>query len=486
MIRNMKKLIILMVGILVYSCSNNIEDLNQNVKDPASVSGESLFTSAEKSLVDQMVDLNVNNNNTKLWAQYLQETTYTDESNYDQVTRTIPAQHWSVMYKDVLKDLDQATKTINNTTYLPAEETLKPNKLAIIEILKIYTYANLVETFGNVPYTEALDINNLLPKYDDGLTIYKDLISRLTDVVNSLDTSLGSFGSSDRIYEGNTAQWVKFGNSLKLRMGILLSDVDPAFAESTVTSAISGGVIMSRSDNAEFQYLGSAPNTNPIYANLVLSGRHDFVAAKTIVDMLTNLNDPRLSLYFEPVDGGGYAGGVIGDGATYSSYSHVTQKLREPTLPGDIFDYAEVEFLMAEAAARGFAVPGTAKEHYDAGITESIEYWGGSSADAATYLAQPSVDYTTALANSSATTPWKEVIGNQKWLALFNRGMEAWTSIRLLDYPTMTPPIEAVSGYPNRYTYPIIEQTLNGDNYQEASSAIGGDAAETKLFWDLN
>ncbi|MEZ4803819.1 MAG: SusD/RagB family nutrient-binding outer membrane lipoprotein [Gelidibacter sp.] len=483
----MKKIIILLIGFIIYSCSDNLESLNENIKDPAAVPGESLFTGAEKNLVDQVVDLNVNLNNTKLWVQYLQETTYTDESNYDQVTRTIPQNHWDAMYKDVLKDLDESSKVISATTYsLPDDIAAKPNKLLINEILTVYTYANLVETFGDVPYTEALDIDNLLPKYDDGLTVYKDLIVRLTAAINSLDTGTGSYGAADRIYEGDVSKWKKFANSLKLRMGNLLSDVDPALAESTMLEAIASGVITSSDDDATYTYLSADPNTNPIYANLVLSGRFDFVAGATIIDALVAFNDPRLPLFFEPTDDGTYLGGEIGDAATYANYSHLSEPFNTATLPGVLFDYSEVEFILAEAAARGFAVPGSAESHYNAGITASILFWGGSMADATAYLAQPSVSYASAIASSSAAMPWKEVIGTQKWIALFNRGNEAWTSIRLLDYPIMAEPIDAQSGYPNRYTYPIIEQTLNGASYTAAAAAIGGDMTETQLFWDLN
>lgn len=483
----MKKLALLITAVIFASCSGELENLNENIKDPLAVPGESLFTSAEQSLVDQVVDLNVNNNNTKLWAQYLQETTYTDESNYDQVTRTIPETHWSVLYKDVLKDLDEAGKVIAETTYLTAEqEELKPNKLVIIEILNVYTYSILIETFGDVPYTEALDIENLLPKYDDGETIYKDLVVRLTTAINALDLSKESFGNADRIYNGNVAKWKKFAASLKLRMGILLSDVDPSFAKTTVESAVAAGVFTSNADNAAFTYMGADPNTNPIHAELVLTGRKDFVAAKTIIDIMNALDDPRRPLYFLPTDDGTYKGGNIGETSSYATYSHVSAQVEEATFPGIIFDYSEVEFLLAEAVARTFDVGGTVKGHYDSGIIASVVDWGGTEADAMTYLAQPNVDYDSAILASSATTPWKEVLGTQKWIALYNRGLEAWTSIRLLDYPLMTTPAAPDSGYPNRYTYPIIEQTLNGANYSAASAAIGGDAAETRLFWDLN
>ncbi|MCK0147984.1 SusD/RagB family nutrient-binding outer membrane lipoprotein [Arenibacter sp. F26102] len=519
----MKKLAILITAVIFASCSSDLESLNENIKDPLAVPGESLFTGAQKSLVDQVVDLNVNNNNTKLWAQYLQETTYTDESNYDQVTRTIPATHWSILYKDVLKDLDEAKIVIEATTYsTPELEALKPNKLVIIEILNVYAYSILVETFGDVPYTEALDIDNLLPKYDDGETVYKDLIGRLTAAISALDESNESFGTADRIYGGDVAKWKKFAASLKLRMGIVLSDVDAAFAKTTVESAVAAGVFTSNEDNAAYEYLGSDPNTNPIYDNLVLSGRKDFVAGMTIIDIMqprsyeyledsnedgvindeddptvvpgsVSSTDPRMKYYFasnidaDPsVEQVVYFGGEIGNLANYSSHTHVNAQMEEATFPGIILDYSEVELLLAEARARLFEVGGTAKEHYDAGITASILDWGGTEDEATTYLSQPNVDYDLAILASTATTPWKEVIGTQKWIALYNRGLEAWTSIRLLDYPLMATPVEAVSGFPNRYTYPIIEQSLNGANYGTASSAIGGDEAETKLFWDLN
>ena len=230
----------------------------------------------------------------------------------------------------------------------------------------------------------------------------------------------------------------------------------------------------------------SPPNTNPIHDNLVLSGRKDFVAATTIIDVMNALDDPRRPLYFTPTEDGTYKGGNIGETSSYTTYSHVSAQVEEATFPGIILDYAEVRFLLAEARARLFEVGGTPKEHYDAAITASILDWGGTATEAADYLAQPNVDYDLSILASTATTPWKEVIRTQKWIALYNRGLEAWTSIRLLDYPAMAVPTDAVSGFPNRYTYPIIEQSLNGANYGTASAAIGGDEAETKLFWDLN
>ncbi|WP_258455221.1 SusD/RagB family nutrient-binding outer membrane lipoprotein [Aequorivita sp. CIP111184] len=457
--------------------------MNENIKDPASVSGESLFASAQKQLADQVVTPNVNLNNLRLWTQQLQETTYTDESRYNQVTRSIPDNHWRELYRDVLKDLDQASQNIAETTYLTDElNGRKPNKQAIIEVLTVYAYSNLVETYGDIPYTEALDIDNLLPKYDDGLTVYKDLISRLTAAINSMDTSLNSFESGeDLMYRGDVSNWKKFANSLKLRMGITLSDVDAGLSQSTVQSAYTSGVFGSNADNASYIYRNAAPNNNPMNNNLVLSGRNDYVAGKTIVDMMNDLEDPRRAAYFTTVDGE-YIGGTIGSRSSYANFSHVSDRIVNAAEPGVIMSYDEVEFLLSEAAARGYSVGGDAESHYIAAITASFDYWNVSGV--AGYLAKPEVDYTTALAASTSTPSWKKVIGTQAYFGLYNRTFAPYLSVRRLDYPVLVEPVSAQSGFPVRYTYPVGEQTLNGLNYDSASSAIGGDAPETQLFWD--
>lgn len=479
----MKKLILIFTAaLLAASCSDNLESLNQNIKDPTSVSGESLFASAQKQLADQVVTPNVNLNNLRLWTQQLQETTYTDESNYDQTTRPIPGNHWRQMYRDVLKDLDESARIISNIDS-PLTNDQKANKLAIIEILMVYSYANLVETFGDIPYSEALDIENPLPKYDDGLTVYQDLISRLTTAINNIDESNGSFtGSEDLMYNGDSSGWKKFGNSLKLRMGITLSDVDPGLSQSTVQSAFSSGLFTSNADNGSYQYRSNSPNNNPMNDNLVLSGRNDYVAGATIVDLMNGLGDPRRASFFTTV-GGDYLGGEIGSASTYSDFSHVADRIVDPTEPGVILSYVEVEFLLAEAAARGYAVGGDAESHYVAGITASFDYW--IAGDPSAYLAQPNVDYASALAMSTSSPAWKEVVGTQAYIALYNRTFASYLSVRRLDYPVLVEPTENQSGFPVRYTYPTTEQTLNGTNYDAAAAAIGGDTAENRLFWDL-
>jgi hypothetical protein len=482
----MKKIFKIFLVLLVFSSCTKFQDLNKNIKDPTSVPGESLFTAAQKRLFDQMVTPNVNLNIWRMFTQQWTETTYTDEANYDIITRPIPGNQWNQLYVSVLKNLDESAKVIAATGSLPGDNPeVITNKLAIIEVMTVYAYSILVESFGNVPYTEALKTGILLPKYDDGLTIYEDLINRLNKAIGNMNQNFGSLGAYDNMYGGDVSRWYKFANSLKLRMGMLLSDVDNTLAKTTVEAA-APNVITSNTDNARLIYLSTQPNDNPIYENLVASGRNDFVAANTLVDKMNDLNDPRLPFYFTQVDTSSvigtpklaYVGGIYGASNNFAHYSHVADKIQTPTFEAIIFDASEVEFLLAEGAERGFAISGTAEEHYNNAITRSIEYWGGAPADIATYLAEPKVAY------STATGTWQQKIGEQKWIGLYNRGFESWTAWRMLDYPVLVKPADAKTDIPLRLTYPVVEQTLNGTNFNAAAAAIGGDLVTTKLFWD--
>lgn len=476
----MKKVILIALSLLVVvSCKTDdqYEDYNRDPKNPTQVDADFLFNAAVKSLFDQMTSTNVNTNVFKLLAQYFTETQYFDEANYDLTTRNIPQNHWSEMYRDVLLDLQTAKQNVMDDAGLSEGE--KNTRIAQIEVLMVYTFQQLVDTFGNIPYTETLDpVTFPLPVYDDAATIYTDLITRINAAIPNLT---GSGFGTDNIYGGDMAKWAKFGNSVKLKLGIHLSDVDAATAKSTVESAIAGGVFTSNADNAILLYSGSTPNTNPLWVDLEQSGRSDFVAANTIVDVMNPLNDPRRAYYFDNNLGDDvYVGGIYGDKNAFTDYSHLGTLLYDPTFRGDILDYAEVSFYLAEAAERGFAVSGTAESHYAEAITASILDWGGTDAEATTYLATPAVAY------ASAAGDWKAKIGNQFWIAMYNRGFVGWTVWRRFDVPTFNLPADTGNPVPTRYTYPVNEQNLNDTNRTDAADAIGGDEQTTKLFWDVN
>lgn len=473
---NKIKIFALSLLVLASSCTKNLTSLNDDPKNPKDVPAYSLFTNAQRSLARTLSSSNVNLNIFRLIMQYWEETTYLDESRYDLQGRSIPQNLWTAMYRDVLRDLKEADSLV--PVQVTEDLVMQKNQRMVIDILEVYTYYYLVSTYGDIPYSQALNIDNVFPKYDNAKTVITDLLSRLDTDIAGLNPSSGSFGHADIIYSGDVTMWKKFANTLKMKMGMLVADSDPAMAQTAVEGAVASGVFTSNDDNAMFGFLSSPPNTNPIWEDLVQSGRKDFVAASTVVDELSSLNDPRMSLYFTKDAGGGYSGGDPGHSSNYATFSKPAVAITAPEYPGLLMDYSETEFLLAEAVERGFSVGGTAMDHYNKAVTASIEYWGGTAAGAATYLAQPAVNYLT------ASSDWKETIGMQQWLALYNRGWDSWTSWRRLDYPALSPAYRAVSDIPVRYTYPVNEQNYNTTNYNSAASAIGGDAVATKLFWD--
>jgi hypothetical protein len=236
-------------------------------------------------------------------------------------------------------------------------------------------------------------------------------------------------------------------------------------------------VFTSNADNANLAYGTSQPNTNPIWVDLVDSGRDDFVAASTFIDTLLAKADPRIDNFFTfDQTGSGYSGADPGVQSAYAQYSHVHPTITEADYPGLLLDYAETKLFLAEAAQRGFNVGGSALTHYNEGVTASILYWGGTTAEALAYLAMPQNAYNPA--------NYKKSIGVQKWIALYNRGWDAWIEWRRLDYPQLLPAHDALSAIPLRYPYPVNEQNVNRANFEAASTAIGGDEVDTKLWWD--
>lgn len=466
------------------SCTKNITDLNINPTRPSTVLSANLFSNASINLADRMASTNVNTNNFRLFVQYWTETIYRDETRYNLNQRSISDDWWAEFYRDIIKDLEEASKQVDKETSLaPAEAA---NRKAINEILTVYSYYTLVTTFGDIPYSQALDIDNLQPTYDNAAEVYAKISARLDAALTALDPASPAYGSADLILNGDVAGWNRFGNSLKMRMGMLLADVDPATAQTMVLAA-APNVVASNEENVKMRYLASPPNTNPVWEDLIQSGRHDFVGAKPFIDTLKAYNDPRLPFYFnrDITTDSFYIGQTPGARATFNNFSAPSSTISQPEFPYTFFSYAEMEFLKAEAVERGFAVGGTAEEHYNNAIDASIEEWGGTADDAGSYRLQPSVKYTTAAGD------YKEKIGVQSWIALYNRGYDAWTQLRRLDYPRLEVPSGALfsdqetPSVITRMTYPVVEQNLNKGSYEKASSAVGKDQITQKLWFDM-
>ncbi len=488
---------------LTTSCVSNLGDsYNVNPKLAASASAAGFISNAERTLVRTVNSSSVNLNPLRFYMQYWAATDYPTESRYDLITRNIPLNFWNALYRDCIQDLRAGKNAVATDISIPSDS--KTNTLAVAELLEIYAWATLVETFGNVPYTQALDPTNLQPKYDDQATIYADLIARLDAVIGKFDTSKSvGTGVDDLIFPENsgssTAKWLKFAYAMKLRMALVIADADPTKAK-TMAEATAGKLPSSSADAVALAFDRTLPNTNPLYEDLVNSRRSDFVGASTFINPLKGLGstaggvpvtgavDPRLDDYFNPAllpanASNPYVGGTVGRTNNKETLSQPGDKLRSATLPGVLISYAQVELMEAEAIERGFVLGGTAASHYNAGVTASIQEWGGSTADANAYLALPSIAYSTAQGD------YKQKIGYQFWVALYNQPTESWTQWRRLDYPQLplaASPLNGITVIPRRFTYPSSEPNLNPTNYAAAAAALGstGDNVATKLFWD--
>jgi hypothetical protein len=481
-----KILITIFLTTVFLACDDRLEELNLPTKAASEVPAAPLFANGLNELFYMMNNSNTNINVFRLYAQYWAQTTYPDESQFNMVNRRNPDNFWRGAYRDALKDLDEAAKITSKTWEAEGlTEVERDNRLGTIDVAKVYIYGALVDAFGAVPYTDALDPDKVLqPTYESGAAVYDKIIAQLDAAIAMMNPAEGSWPEDqDPMYGGDIALWLKFANSVKLKLAINLADVNSSKASTMVSQAAAGGLILTNDENAAFTYLDAFPNTHPIHEDLVQSGRADYVVANTLIDKLNALSDPRIEVFAEPLsDGVTYEGGVYGTNNTYAQKSHIGEIFHDPTLEGLILDAAEVHFMLAEAVARGLAAPGTAEAHYNMGITASMEYWGIASADIAAYLADPAVAYATAAGD------WKQKIGTQHWIALYNRGFEGWTVWRRLDFTGFnTPPMMTYADIPERFIFPVEEATLNGTNLAAAIQLIGGnDSAQTKVFWDVN
>ncbi len=476
----MKKSIfyILPAVLLLGACTKDISSYNNQTKKAAVVPAAPLFTEGTLSLTNQLAN-NGGGNISLHIVEYMAQAVIEDNAQYNFQTAGMPGTQWNSLYEGCLNNLKRSDSILSQSVgLLPA--TLA-NQRACVDITAVYAWYILVTSFGNIPYTEALNPDNLFPKYDDQHAIYTDLLARLDKDLANLNTSGVGFAlSEDLWFGGNIPNWISFANSLKMMMGMTLADVDPTTAQ-TVVEAASPLAITSTAQNCIMKY-GSTPSNNPMYANFVTAKRNDYVASQPLMNQLLSNADPRRSSYYGKAPATGtYVGAVMGVQTTFSTVSGPSTKDSASTLPYVVLDYSEMEFLRAEAVARGFNVGGTVESHYDQGITQSIKYWGGADSSVSRYLADPSVAYTTAV----GSTPLQK-IALQKWISLYNHPDHEWIDIRRLDYPVLPAPVGAVSGFPTRLFYPQTEQTVNGTNYTQAAAAIGGDVVTTKLFWDIH
>lgn len=460
------------------SCEKSFNDLNINPKSASEVPANTLFLAGQKNLADVYSSSNWTSSPFRVLAQVWTQTANINEARYQFTTNNAPSGWWTNLYTKVLSNLEEAKSKYKNDL---TTEVVKSNKTLITDVLQVYTYSLLVNTYGDIPYSESLNRNIPFPKYDDAKTVTDDLINRLDYAIAHLDINAGSFGAVDQIYKGDVSKWKKFAATLKLKLALLYADIDANKASTKATEAINAGLL---TENASFAYVtGAVVNANPVWQDLVNGTYATYYApAEYFIKTLLNWNDPRLPLLFTKDINGGYSGAIAGLGGVNSNLSKFGNYWLAATTPSVLLSKVETEFLLAEARERGINTAGTAADHYHAAIRTSILELGGTNKEADDYINQNTVNYKTASGN------WKQKIGYQKWLAFGNRNWDSWTEIRRLGYPdlnTVSPPKNPLSTLPKRFYYPLAEQNSNKKHWEAAVAKLAGgkDEVTAKLFW---
>ena len=489
---------LLAVGALASTgCQTDLTSLNTNPNSPTSAPAGALFTNAVVTEVPRFAGNSLSG--TSLFAQHFAQVQYVDEDRGHLRPGAMDA--FFGAYASELEDLEKVAAA--------GKASASPNTSGPARVMQVWGYQNMTDVFGDIPYSEALKGDSVggsqKPKYDTQQSIYTALFKTLTDAsatmkAGSTDAGLGG---ADPIYKGDMAKWLKFSNSLRARMALRISKADAAKAATELAAALSGpgGVMTSNADNATLAYPGDGVFDNPFAANF--AGRDDHRVSKTLLDTMNALLDPRVPIYAQPTksDPTKYVGLQNGlDNVTVTPFFNTTSRVGVILYPGStvygtfgtaagkkvpsyVMTFAEMSFIQAEAANRslGGLTPAAATAFYNAGVTASITQWGGTAAQAATYLAQPGVAY------AGGATGLAQ-IGLQKWISLFTQGTEAWSEWRRTGNPAsikMGPKAYAdTPNIPRRFLYPVSEAAVNKASLVAAIAAQGPDGYYTRIWWD--
>jgi len=500
----MKKTILYLISflliIVVNSCTKDFEEMNTDPNAITQVEPAYFFS----GMVQQVFANYQRNVNLypDFYSDYFANTVSSFRSPAYEYNDGWIGNQWREHYADFLRK-SNAIKDDYKDNPLYAEQ------LAISEIFTCYWWSRMTDTYGDIPYFNA-GYGESVP-YSSQQEIYKDLFVRLDAAISKLPAGDNQvkYGEYDLIYGGDATKWKKFGNSLRLRLAMRISNIDPVTAKTVAEAAIASGVMTSNSDVAKV----------PMWS----SGWYDYLhqmcwwwdntrVSKTFTNYLYNQSsigeDPRAPYWLtykrdgkattkEQLGLAEYVGLENGysvnmpanknDRATINLFGGYKDFSGEGTnaMYCSVMFYSEVVFLQAEASLRGWG-SGNANALFKDGIKASMDYVGVDAVSAQSYI-----DGVADL-NGNNEAKLKSLI-TQKWLANFPNGVEAWADFRRTDYPDVILPIDGVSGnatvaqgtYVKRIRYPNNQHELNADMIPASLNSLSQDRMDIKVWWDV-
>lgn len=509
-------------GVLASSCTKNYESLNTNpslLTDSQTIAAlATAFGPLEQSIyADYQTAQNLSADS---YAGYMMAPTYFNSGQND--ANYFMVDSWNANgFKDQYNQIMAVVAKFAEA----GVKTARPDEWAVALIIEVDAMQRVTDRFGPIPYSKAGTSITSIP-YDSQDSVYSEFFRQLDTATANLQTYIAAnpgskpLSSGDLVYGGDYTEWLKFANSLRLRLAMRIVKADPTTAQAQAEKALTaaGGLMTVPGDDALFAQSGT--RNNDIW--LVTASYKNNCMGGALVCYLNGYKDPRLPKYASPATDplvpGQYIGiriGInVGSASTeYAGFSTPnTDSTFIQTAPQYLMTAAEVWFLKAEAALRGWSNAGTAQADYETGIQTSFLQWGVTSS---TYLTdntsveQPYVDphnagnndatdvSTSVIAYNAAGTQEQQLeqIITQKWIAMYPDGQEAWADYRRTGYPILFPVVLNNSGGTistqtqiRRLPYPSIEYTTNGPAVTNAVSTLlgGPDNGGTREWWDVN
>lgn len=504
--------------VLVMACTDKFEEYNTNTNKLSKLEPSQLpflFSKAQSVASNNGWNYQIAQNLFHdQYCQYFANTTTYFPSDRLVIRMDWIRAAWNPIYTEVVPQL----QTIIEETDPGSAEN------ALAQIWWVYTFHRLTDTWGPVPYFSVGGEGSDVP-YDAQDLIYDDMFKRLASAINVLDGFAGQnvFGDYDLIYEGDVDKWKKFANTLRLRLAVRISGVNASRAKTEGEAAVASGTLTtSPGDDALIERSKNGDDFN----GLSIMDWNEFRMSATMESVLKGYDDPRMPIYFLPAtttdDYEGLRNGLTSADMAVAlnrpeANSHHGDRWSSTTgleTPSNVMATAEADFLKAEAVLLGWSVGGTAQQHYENGIKNSMAQWGITDAakvnayinSAATPI--PPGDSQNSPAVSSAPVAFgataaqqKEQITIQKWLALYPEGVEAWADIRRSrafklypvkqsDNPDLPNPADInapTNNWIRRIPFITDEKQTNGDEVTKAVPLLNGpDNIATKLWWDVN
>ncbi len=482
----------LLTVIIFMSCEKikDFGDTNVNPNSTTTPNTAALLTNVLAGIAGQ-----ASQQNPGYYCQYFSETQYPTISLY-----SLPKFDMDGTYAGPLFDCQNIINTCKDpsTSAQAAANGSLANQIAIATILKSYYFWTVTDSWGDIPYADALTVTNIFPKFDKQEAVYKGLIAELTAIVEQFE-STGAVVRGDIAYSGDTGKWKKLANSLRVLMALRLSKkypgaTDYAAQQFQLALAHPAGIIEDNADNFKITYPGGAFR-NPWF--VLYDARDDVGESLQFVQLLNTLGDKRqLNKIFGSSDNGVPYGRDRASfmnawfAANSTTYSKVLgSSYRQANSPVVIVHAAAVIFAKAEAREIGWITESTASQLYTDGITASYTQWGIPATDVNSYLTNTDVRY--------GTDNLKK-IALQRYIALYPDGLQGWSEWRRTGVPALTPAQNAgniTKVIPRRFVYGVNDYSTNKINVTDAAAAIpvpaptpagavAGDTQDGRVWWD--